>query len=104
MPEALDRSASNPALELVDELNRPVPGSAKIGIIRALGTCPLGFDSNKMWNVDKDGHLSRPLCRPAVTSISNALRTLDEEELEAGVVCHCPIGDRNVGFTFENQI
>ena len=78
-----------------------MPGSAKIGVIRALGTCPLGFDPNKMWKVDKDGHLSCPLCRPAVTSISQALRTLDEEELEAGVVCHCTLGDRNVVFSFE---
>ena len=100
--EVFEACTSTSALELVDELFTTPNGRATIGVIRSVGgVCSLGIKTGKTWNVDRDGHLSRPLCRPAVDSISRALRVLDEEELEAGVLCRCPLGDRNVVFSVE---
>ena len=100
--EVFDNSPRTPVLELMDGLSTIPLGTATIGVVRSVGgICPLGFQPGKTWSVDSDGHLSRPLCRPAVDAISTALWERDEEDLETGIVCHCPIGDQNLVFSVE---
>jgi len=66
-----------------------------------LGIAALGFRPGKTWSVERDGHLLHPLCRPAVEAISKALWEFDEEDMEAGISCRCPLGDRNMVFSVE---
>jgi uncharacterized repeat protein (TIGR04076 family) len=75
---------------------------AGIGLVRSVdGVCPLGFRPGKTWSVERDGHMSHPLCRPAVEAISQALWEFNEEAMEAGISCRCPLGDRNMVFSVE---
>jgi len=100
--EVFEGDAATPALELMDELFTPPLGEATIGVVRSVdGVCPLGFRPGKTWSVERDGHLLHPLCRPAVEAISKALLEFDEEDIEAGISCRCPLGDRNMVFSVE---
>lgn len=90
-------------LELVDELP-PVPIlPVTVGVAGATGGCPLGFRPGQTWRVDADGHISRPLCRPAVDALTSMLPTLTEEDWEHGVPCRCPLKDREVIFEVESK-
>ena len=60
------------------------------------GVCPLDIRPGKTWNVGRDGHLSHALCCSAVESIGKALYERDEEDMDAGISCRCPLGDRNM--------
>ena len=90
-------------LELVDEIASASILPVTVGVAGATGGCPLGFRPGQSWAIDADGHISRPLCRPAVDALATLLPTLSKEDWEHGIPCRCPIGDREVVFAVESQ-
>lgn len=91
-----------PELELMDRV--PAPSEPiTVRVVRASGTCPLGFRPGSWWTIDEAGHVSSPLCRPAVAALNPALGRSMETTGEGPVSCHCPLGDREVAFAFSRQ-
>ena len=88
-------------LELVDEIPSAPILPVTVGVAGATGGCPLGFRSGQNWGIDADGHISRPLCRPAADALSDLLPTLTRDDWEKGIPCRCPMGDREVVFAVE---
>ena len=88
-------------LELVDEVPSVQILPVTVGVAGATGGCPLGFRPGQSWGIDADGHISRPLCRPAVDALSELLPTLTRDDWEHGIPCRCPMGDREVVFAVE---
>lgn len=91
-----------PELELMDRVPAPSAPIA-VRVVRASGTCPLGFRPGSWWTIDEAGHVSSPLCRPAVTALSPAFEAVLGTAGEGPVSCHCPLGDREVAFAFSRQ-
>ena len=88
-------------LALVDEIPSAPILPVAVGVAGASGGCPLGFRPGQTWAIDADGHISRPLCRPAVDALATLLPTLTKETWEHGIPCRCPMGDREVVFAVE---
>lgn len=90
-------AAAEPQLELVEVL--PIPSVAMaFGVVSAMGVCPLGFRPGSTWAIDEEGHLSRPLCRPAVAAV------LDISSQGAEASCRCPLGDRALIFALQRDM
>ena len=92
-----------PELELMDAVPVAPLSPVTISVVGATGVCPLGFRPGHTWVIGDDGHLSRPLCQPAVTAISSMLRLLSREGVKLRVPCYCPFGDREVAFGVDEE-
>ena len=90
-------------LKLVDEIASAPILPVTVGVAGATGGCPLGFRPGQRWGIDADGHISRPLCRPAVDALATLLPTLTKEDWEHGIPCRCPMADREVVFAVESK-
>ena len=90
-------------LELVDEIASASILPVTVGVAGATGGCPLGFRPGQSWAIDADGHISRPLCRPAVDALASLLPTLTRDDWEHGIPCRCPMADREVVFAVESK-
>ena len=114
MPRASDRSAV--AEQRLDSLkadpdSRPdlVPESlhwmppppfwpVTIAALKTTGDCPLGYKPGETWVIHGDGHISRPLCRPAVAALNHMFNSGSGEEPGQEAPCDCPFTDRQVVF------
>ena len=90
-------------LELVDEIASAPILPVTVSVAGATGGCPLGFRPGQAWGIDADGHISRPLCRPAVDALATMLPMLTEEDWEHGIPCRCPLGNREVVFAVASK-
>jgi len=90
-------------LELVDEIASAPILPVTVGVAGATGGCPLGFRPGQSWAIDADGHISRPLCRPAVDALATLLPTLTGDDWEYGIPCRCPLEGREVVFAVESK-
>jgi hypothetical protein len=79
-------------LELMDAVPVSLMMPVTLGVTRASGVCPLGFRPGHTWVVGVDGHLSRPLCAPAVTASTAILEEWSAVGLRIAEPCHCPVG------------
>ena len=84
--------------EPVDWMPPPAFWPVTIAAIRATGACPLGYKPGQTWVIDDDGHISRPLCRPAVAVLSQMFASGSWEEPGQEAPCTCPFIDRQVVF------
>jgi hypothetical protein len=92
-----------PELELMDAVPVPLLSPVTIRVVGATGVCALGFRPGHTWVIGEDGHLSRPLCQPAVVAVSSMLRSLSTEEVKLEVPCQCPLGNREVAFAVQEE-
>ena len=92
-----------PELELMDAVPVAPLSPVTIGVVGAKGVCPLGFRPGHTWVIGDDGHLSRPLCQPAVTALSSMLRSVSTKGAKLRVPCHCPLGNREVAFAVQGE-
>ena len=90
-------------LELIDEVPSAPILPVTVGVAGATGGCPLGFRPGQTWAIDADGHISRPLYRPAVDALAALLPTLTQDDWEHGIPCRCPMADREVVFAVESK-
>lgn len=90
-------------LELVDEIPSAPILPVTVGVAGVTGGCPLGFRPGQSWTIDADGHISRPLCRPAVDALATLLPTLTQDDWEHGIPCRCLLRDREVVFAVESK-
>ena len=95
--------AAEPELELMDLLPIAPLAPVTIGITRDIGVCPLGFRRGDSWIVDTDGHISKQLCRPAITALGSMLHATQHGELDQEVPCRCPLIDRQVFFAVQSR-
>ena len=100
--EGAAASAGGPELELMDMLPVAPLAPVTIGITRDIGVCPLGFRRGDAWFVDSDGHISRPLCRPAISALGSMLQATQNAGQEQEVACLCPLSDRKVLFAVQS--
>ena len=102
----IDRPTTNwldGELELVDQIPSDPILPVTVGVAGVTGGCPLGFRPGQSWGIDADGHISRPLCRPAADALASLMPTLTRDDWEHGVPCRCPLGDREVVFAVESK-
>ena len=92
-----------PELELMDAVPVTPLSPVTIRVVGATGVCPLGYRPGHTWVIGDDGHLSRPLCKPAVIALSSMLRALSREGVKLRVPCYCPMGDREVAFAVQEE-
>ncbi len=92
-----------PELELMDALPEGPLSPVTISVVGARGVCPLGFRPGHTWVIGDDGHLSRPLCQPAVTALSSMLRSVSTKGAKLRVPCYCPLGNREVAFAVQGE-
>ena len=98
MAEASATPWDTAVLELMDEVPVAPIVPVTIGVAGATGGCPLGFRPGHSWVIDADGHISRPLCLPAVNALAPLLSSFSVDDWEHGVPCKCPLGNREVVF------
>ena len=101
--EGAAASAGGPELELMDMLPVAPLAPVTVGITRDIGVCPLGFRRGDAWFVDSDGHISRQLCRPAITALGSMLHATQQGEPDQEVACLCPLIDRQVLFAVQSR-
>ncbi len=92
-----------PVLELMDAVPVAPLSPVTISVVGARGVCPLGFRPGHTWVIGDDGHLSRPLCQPAVTALSSMLRSVSTKGAKLRVPCYCPLGNREVAFAVQGE-
>ena len=96
-------STDGPELELMDMLPIAPLAPVTIGITGDIGVCPLGFRRGDAWIVDSNGHISRQLCRPAITALGSMLHATQHGEPDQEVACRCPLIDRQVLFAVQSR-
>ena len=103
-PERADPD-SRPDLmpELLDWMPRPAFWPATVAALRATGDCPHDYKPGQTWIIDDDGHISRPLCRPAVAVLSQMFASGSREEPGQEAPCACPFADRQVVFAIQSN-
>ena len=101
--EGAAASSAGPELELMDMLPDAPLAPFTIGITRAIGVCPLGFRRGDAWFVGSDGHISRQMCRPAITALGSILQATHNAGLDQEVACLCPLIDRQVLFAVQSR-
>ena len=101
--EGAAASAGGPELELMDMFPVAPLAPVTIGITREIGVCPLGFRRGDTWFVDSDGHISRQLCRPAITALGSLLQATHNGLTEQEVPCRCPLSDRQLLFAVQSR-
>ncbi len=92
-----------PELELMDAVPVAPLSPVTIRVVGATGVCALGFRPGHTWVIGDDGHLSRPLCQPAVVAVSSMLRSPSTERVKLRVPCSCPLGNREVAFAVQEE-
>ena len=101
--EGAAASAAGPELELMDMLPDAPLAPVAIRITKEIGVCPLGFRKGDAWFVDSDGHISRQLCRPAITALGPMLQATRNALPEQEVPCRCPLSDRQLLFAVQSR-
>lgn len=91
-------------LELMDDMPVGPILPVTVGVAGVTGGCALGFRPGQTWTIDADGHMSRPMCRPAVTALASFLPSLSADDWEHGVPCKCPLGNREVVFAVHSSL
>ena len=92
-----------PELELMDAVPVAPLSPVTISVVGATGVCPLGFRPGHTWVIGDDGHLSRPLCQPAVVAVSSMLQSVSTKGAKLRVPCYCPLGNREVAFAVQEE-
>ncbi len=92
-----------PELELMDAVPVAPLSPITLRVVGATGVCALGFRPGHTWVIGDDGHLSRPLCQPAVVAVSSMLRSLSTERVKQRAPCYCPLGNRKVEFAVQEE-
>ena len=92
-----------PELELMDAVPVAPLSPVTIRVVGATGVCALGFRPGHTWVIGDDGHLSRPLCQPAVVAVSSMLRSVSTKGAKLRVPCYCPLGNREVAFAVQGE-
>ncbi|NQW24527.1 MAG: hypothetical protein HQ475_13915 [SAR202 cluster bacterium] len=104
-PELMERefmvsdSGEREAVEMVEALTDFPRMPVNATITRVVGPCPLGMMPGNTWKIGPDGKLSRPMCRPGATSLSELLRMSDGDAMNRSTCCECLIAGREVTFT-----
>ncbi len=97
-------SASRAGLEL--ELMDTVPltvAPGAFGVARTIGRCALGFQPGHSWVIDRGGHLSPQICRPAVEALSALIQAPGQDGGERQFSCRCPLGMGPVVFSLRQD-
>ena len=91
--------------ELLEEVPVASAASAALpAIITATnvrGACPLGLRSGDVWSVGVNGHLSKPVCRPAADAFNSLICMSLGCDPDMAFSCVCPKGDHEVTFAVQ---
>ena len=90
--------------ESLDWMRAPALSPVTIAVLKAAGVCPLGYKPGQTWVIDGVGHISRPLCRPAVTALGRMFASDAWDEVGQEAPCICPFTDRQVIFEVGPEI
>lgn len=102
--ESMRVMQSWPALDLVQSI-APQSSPQSIEVTAAVGICPRGFKEGDKITVQRDGTLSRPICRTAISALNPAFeaRADSDNGADSQVSCLCPIAMRHLTFSISRE-
>ena len=72
-------------------------------ITKVAGPCPLAWMPGNTWKIDAEGNLSRPMCGPGATALSELLKMSEGDAIDRSACCDCPTAGREVTFTVREE-
>lgn len=100
VPEILKPETLEPEfVEMVEVLAGVPTATVAATITKVIGPCPLGMMPGNAWKIGPDGKLSRPMCRPGATALSELFQMAKGEALNRSTACDCMYAGRKVTFT-----
>lgn len=100
VPEIPEYETMDPkVVEMVGVLDGAPTTTVAATITKVIGPCPLGMMPGNAWKIGPDGKLSRPMCRPGATALSDLFDMAGGDAMNRSTACDCLYAGRKVTFT-----
>ena len=104
-PVAMEVRALAPlGLEWIDTIPSAPSAPVAVRVTHVSGGCAMGYLPGNTWVVDRNGHLSRPLCNAAARALGLLLDDDPDLDGKRQVDCDCPLAEREVRFEVGKEV